>query len=101
MTAKRGTMDFSLTDEQREFMDVTERFARERLVPIWSQEADDVGVFLQEQWHAMAEFGLMGLPFPEEYGGGGADATTFCVASEALGRAGVDGGTMLSYGAST
>ncbi len=94
-------MDFSLTDEQREFMDITERFARERLVPLWTQEADDEGVFIQEQWDRMAEFGLMGLPFPEEYGGGGADAVTFCVASEALGRAGVDAGTVLSYGAST
>ena len=35
---------------------------------------------------AMGELGLFGLPFPEEYGGGGADLTTLCVAIEELGR---------------
>jgi len=94
-------VDFTFTDEQKQFAEVVERFAREQLVPLWSQEADDQGVFIQEHWDAMAEFGLMGLPFPEEYGGGEADAVTFCVASEALGRAGVDAGSTLSYGAST
>jgi butyryl-CoA dehydrogenase len=94
-------MEFGLSDEQKEFAGIVERFARERLVPLWSEEADHEGRFLQEQWDRMAEFGLMGLPFPEDYGGGGADAITFCAASEAIGRAGVDAGTVLSYGAST
>ena len=34
----------------------------------------------------MGELGLFGIPFPEEYGGGGADLTTLCVALEELGR---------------
>ena len=34
----------------------------------------------------MGALGLFGLPFPEEYGGGGADLTTLCVAIEELGR---------------
>ena len=34
----------------------------------------------------MGELGLFGIPFPEEYGGGGADLTTLCVAIEELGR---------------
>ena len=93
-------MEFSLSDETREFAAVTERYARERIVPLWSQEADDAGVFIQEEWDAMAEFGLMALVFPEEYGGGDANAVTQCAAAEALGRAGVDAGTTLSYGAS-
>ena len=94
-------MDFSLSEEQLEFMEILERFGRERLVPLWTQEADDVGIFIQEAWDAMAEMGLMGLPFPEEYGGGGSDAVTMVAAGEAIGRAGVDGGTCLSWGAST
>jgi len=94
-------MDFSFTDEQREFMEIVERFAREQIVPLWSVEADDKGVFLQDAWDLMAQMGLLGLPFPEEYGGAGAPAVTLCVAGEAMGRAGVDGGTCLSWGAST
>ncbi len=94
-------MEFELTPEQLEFAAITERWAREKLVPLWTQEADDEGVFIQEEWDAMAEFGLMGLPFPEEYGGADADAVTLCLSSEALGKAGVDAGTTLSYGAST
>ena len=34
----------------------------------------------------MGELGLFGIPFPEEYGGGGADLTTLCIAIEELGR---------------
>lgn len=94
-------MDFSLTSEQLAFRDAVERFGRETLVPNWSQEADDGNVFLTESWKAMGEFGILGLPYPEEYGGSGASAVDTCLASEALGRAGVDAGTMLSMGAHT
>ncbi len=94
-------MEFSLSDTQREFLAMTERFGREVLVPHWSQEADDNNVFLVDAWKDMAGFGILGLPFPEEYGGGGASAVDTCLAGEALGRAGVDAGTMLSWGASS
>ncbi|MEE2830345.1 MAG: acyl-CoA dehydrogenase family protein [Myxococcota bacterium] len=94
-------MDFSLSDEQREFMTTVERFARERVVPAWSKEADDEGIFLTEAWEALGEMGMFGLPFPEEYGGAGAPAVLLCAAGEAMGRGGVDGGTCLSWGAST
>ena len=92
-------MDFAFTDEQKEFAAIVERFGREQLVPNWSQEADDNNVFLQDSWDAMGEMGLLGLPFPEEYGGSGASAVDTCLAGEALGRAGVDSGTTLSWGA--
>ena len=35
---------------------------------------------------AMGKLGLFGLPFPEEYGGGGADYLTYCLAIEELAR---------------
>ena len=34
----------------------------------------------------MGELGLFGIPFPEEYGGGGGDLTTLCIAIEELAR---------------
>lgn len=45
--------------------------------------------------------GLLGLPIPEKYGGQGADFVTCCLAGEALGHAGVDGGHTLAWGAHT
>jgi short/branched chain acyl-CoA dehydrogenase len=45
---------------------------------------------------AMGELGLFGIPFPEEYGGGGADLTTLCVALEELGRVDQSVGITLS-----
>jgi len=62
---------------------------------------DDGQQFVWDNWKKMAEFGLIGLPFPEEYGGGGADAVTTCVAMEAAARAGLDAGTLLTWGAHT
>jgi butyryl-CoA dehydrogenase len=94
-------VDYSFTPEEREFAAVVERFGRERLVPNWSQAADDGNIFLQTSWDAMGEMGLLGLPYPEEYGGSGASAVMTCLAGEGLGRAGVDAGTTLSWGAHT
>ena len=94
-------MDFALSDEQVAFRDAVERFGRDVLVPNWSHEADANNVFLTDSWKAMGDFGILGLPFPEEYGGSGASAVDTCLAGEALGRAGVDAGTTLSMGAHT
>jgi alkylation response protein AidB-like acyl-CoA dehydrogenase len=94
-------MDFSFTPDQIAFRDAVERFGRDVLVPNWSQDADDGNVFLTDSWAAMGEFGILGLPYPEEYGGSGASAVDTCLAGEALGRAGVDAGTTLSMGAHT
>jgi short/branched chain acyl-CoA dehydrogenase len=43
-------------------------------------------VFPVETVRAMGELGLFGLPFPEEYGGGGADFVTYCIAIEEIAR---------------
>ena len=94
-------MEFSFSDTQQELMVQIERFGREVLVPNWSQEADDHNIFLTESWRGLAEMGILGMPFPEEYGGMGLGAVDTCAAGEALGRAGVDAGTVLSWGASS
>jgi alkylation response protein AidB-like acyl-CoA dehydrogenase len=94
-------MDFSLSDTERSFYDAVLRFGRERIVPFWSQEADRDNVFLRDAWNALGEFGILGLPFPTEFGGAGGSAVMTCLAGEALGHAGVDGGTTLSWGAHT
>ncbi len=93
-------MDFSLTDEQRMFKEQVLRFARKELAPR-AQEFDLRSEFDWEAWKKLGEFGILGLHFPEELGGSGADVLTSVLAAEALGEAGVDGGLALSYGAHT
>ena len=82
------------------FRETIYRFAKEQIVPL-CEEADLKGEFSFEIWKKMAEMGLLGLPYPEEYGGSGADFVTCCLAGEAMGHAGVDGGHTLAWGAHT
>ncbi|HQP30576.1 MAG TPA: acyl-CoA dehydrogenase family protein [Deltaproteobacteria bacterium] len=93
-------MDFRLTDEQRMFRESVYRFAKEEIAPL-CEEADLNGEFSFEVWKKFSEMGLLGLPFAEELGGSGADIVSCCLAGEALGHAGVDGGHMLALGAHT
>lgn len=93
-------MDFALTDEQLMFREQVLKFARREIVPR-VQEHDLRSEFDRQSWKKMGEFGILGLHFPEELGGGGADVVTSVLAAEALGEAGVDGGLTLSYGAHT
>lgn len=93
-------MDFSITAEQKLFRDTVYRFAKEQIAPL-CEEADLKGEFSSEIWRKLGEMGLLGLPFPESYGGGGADFVSCCLAGEAVGHAGVDGGHTLAWGAHT
>ncbi len=93
-------MDFALTEEQLLFREQVLRFARKEIVPR-VQEHDLKGEFDWESWRKLGEFGILGLHFPEDLGGSGADVVTSVIAAEALGEAGVDGGLTLSYGAHT
>lgn len=93
-------MDFAFTDEQLMFKEQVLKFARKEIVPR-VQEHDLRSEFDRESWMRLGEFGILGLHFPEELGGGGADVITSVLAAEALGEAGVDGGLTLSYGAHT
>ncbi len=91
-------MDFEFTKEQLMFKKEVVRFAQKEIVPR-VQEHDLKEAFDFESFRKLGEFGILGLHFPEEYGGEGADVVTTVLAGEALGEAGVDGGLTLSYGA--
>ena len=91
-------MDFTFNDEQRMFRDTIYRFCKEEVAPL-CEEADQKGEFSFEVWRKLGSMGLLGLPIPEKYGGAGADFITCCIAGEAMGHAGVDGGHLLALGA--
>ena len=78
-------MDFELSDEQEAFRKVVREFAEAEIAP-HAEDWDRRHHFPVDAVLAMGELGLFGLPFPVDYGGSGADFTTFCVAVEELGR---------------
>ena len=93
-------MDFALTEEQRMFKEEVVRFARKEIVPR-VREYEARAEFDRESWNKLGEMGILGMHFPPEYGGSGADVVSAVLASEALGEAGVDGGLCLAFGAHT
>ncbi len=93
-------MDFSIPQEYLDFKAAVSGFAKERLAPR-AQELDARSEFSWENWRDMAGMGLLGLPFPECYGGSEASPLATCIAMEAVAAAGVDAGTTLAWGAHT
>ena len=78
-------MEYDLSPEQDAFRKVVRDFAESEVAPhaeTWDREH----IFPVDTVLAMGELGLFGLPFPEEYGGSGAEFTTLCIAIEELGR---------------
>jgi short/branched chain acyl-CoA dehydrogenase len=78
-------MDFDLSPEQQEFQRTMRAFVEDAIRPNaerWDHEHE----LPMDAVKQMAELGLFGLPFPEEYGGSGADFLTLCLAIEELAR---------------
>ncbi|PIC70644.1 acyl-CoA dehydrogenase [Sporosarcina sp. P16b] len=89
-------MNFDLTDEQQMVRKLVRDFAEAEVEP-GADERDRTGEFPKEIFEKFSELGLMGLPFPEEYGGGGADTTSFAIVTEELSR--VCASTGITYSA--
>ena len=91
-------MDFDLSDEQRLLRDTVRDFARQEVAPV-AEELDRTKSFPYELVAKMGELGLMGIPFPEEYGGGGADTLAYALAVEELTR--IDSSVAITMAAHT
>src|SRR4051794_25061939 len=78
-------MDFELSEDHEAFRKVVRDFAAAEIAP-HAEAWDRDHTFPVDTVLAMGELGLFGIPFPEEYGGGGADLTTLCVAIEELAK---------------
>ncbi|HWF79273.1 MAG TPA: acyl-CoA dehydrogenase family protein [Streptosporangiaceae bacterium] len=91
-------MDFSLTTEQHELTQAAADFARRELNQDLAKR-DEAGEFPAELWRACAKFGILGLPMPAEYGGGGSDLITTALVMEALGYGCQDNGLLFSLNA--
>ncbi len=73
-------------------------FARAEVAPV-AEELDRTKSFPYEIVAKLGELGLMGIPFPEEYGGGGADTLSYALAVEELAR--VDSSVCITLAAHT
>ncbi len=91
-------MDLELSPAQSELYDAVLTFARAELNQDLERR-DAEGRFPRDCWTKCAEFGLLGLPIPAEYGGQGQDLLTTTVAMEALGRGCRDNGLVFSLNA--
>ncbi|MGN7388544.1 acyl-CoA dehydrogenase [Sporosarcina sp. SAFN-015] len=78
-------MNFDLTDEQQMIRKMMREFSDEVVAP-GAIERDRTKEFPNEIFKQLSEMGMMGLPFPEEYGGAGADTTSFAIVTEELSR---------------
>ncbi|MBS1843672.1 MAG: acyl-CoA dehydrogenase family protein [Actinobacteria bacterium] len=91
-------MNFDLSDEQRLIRDTVRDFARAEVAPV-AEELDRTKSFPYEIVAKLGGLGLMGIPFPEEYGGGGADTLSYALAVEELAR--VDSSVCITMAAHT
>jgi alkylation response protein AidB-like acyl-CoA dehydrogenase len=91
-------VDFDWSSEQLALRDSVIAFARQALQDDLVRREREAG-FPRTLWARCAEFGIQGLPFPEEYGGGGADPLTTAFVMEALGSACRDGGLLFGINA--
>jgi short/branched chain acyl-CoA dehydrogenase len=91
-------MDFDLSPEQELIRKTVREFALERVAPM-AEELDREHRFPYELVQEMAELGLMGIPIPQEYGGGGGDTLSYAIAIEELTR--VDSSVAITVAAHT
>jgi butyryl-CoA dehydrogenase len=78
-------VDFELSEDHEAFRRVVRDFTEKEIAPnveAWDRDAH----FPVDTVRAMGELGLFGLPFPEQYGGGGSGLTALCVAIEEIAR---------------
>jgi short-chain 2-methylacyl-CoA dehydrogenase len=78
-------VDFDLSDDHRLIQETVRDFARQEIAPV-AEELDRTKAFPYEIVRRLGELGLMGIPFPEEYGGGGGDTLAYALAVEELTR---------------
>ena len=87
-TSTRDTTAASLMglrEEHLQVREMTRRFADEVVAPR-ARDLDERGEFPTDLVRKMAELGLLGLPYPEKYGGAGLDTLAYSIAVEGVSR---------------
>lgn len=88
-------MDFSQTPQEKLFLEMIRAFAEKEVKPL-AAEVDEQERFPIETVKKMADIGLMGIPFPVEYGGQGGTNQLYSMAVEELSRVCATTGVIVS-----
>src|SRR5665811_1850091 len=78
-----GAMDFDVGDDHKLIRATVREFAKKEIAPR-AEEMDREAAFPYEIVAGLADLGLMGVPFPEEYGGAGGDTLAYALTIEEL-----------------
>ena len=78
-------MDFSLTEQHIIFQDMVKKFAEKEMAPL-VEEYEEREEFPMQLWPKWGEIGVLGLKYPEAYGGTPADSIYECILMEEFGR---------------
>ncbi|HEY9897583.1 MAG TPA: acyl-CoA dehydrogenase [Pantanalinema sp.] len=88
-------MDFQLTEEQQMLKEMARDLA-DRVIAPRAEHHDKTGEFPMANFKVLAENGLLGIPFSEQYGGAGADYVSYVIALEEICRACASTGVTMS-----
>lgn len=88
-------MDFSLSREENLFLQMIREFAEKEIKPL-AASVDEEERFPVESVEKMAKLGIMGIPFPVEYGGAGGNNLLYSMAVEELSRVCATTGVIVS-----
>ncbi|GAA0197903.1 acyl-CoA dehydrogenase [Haladaptatus pallidirubidus] len=88
-------MDFSLSAEQKQIRDMVAEFVDEEIKPR-AAEIDETDEYPADLVSEMADLDLMGMPFPEEYGGAGLDYHSYAIGLEEISRGSGGLGTIVA-----
>src|SRR5688500_7311550 len=83
--SQSSAMDFDLSPDHDLIRGTVRDFAEQEIAPV-AEELDREKRFPYEIVAKLGELGMMGIPFPEEYGGGGGDSLAYAIAVEELTR---------------
>ncbi len=89
-------MNFELSEEQRLIKDMVREFAENEIAPSARERDEEERFDRALMFDKLAELGLTGIVFPEEYGGAGADYISYAIAVEELSRVCASTGVTLS-----
>lgn len=90
------TMNFELTEEQSLIRETVRDFAETEIAPSAAQRDEEERFDRELMFDSLAELGLTGIVFPEEYDGAGADYISYAIAVEELSRVCASTGVTLS-----
>ena len=78
-------MNFHFTEDEKDILNMLHDFAVKEVAPI-AAEVDENERFPEETWRKLAEMGMMGVPYPEEYGGAGLSCVSYISVAEELAK---------------